>query len=144
MADASGDRPWYEEPAPDLEGDAGRGVEGSRVDSRRRVMAVWRGFEDSRAGVWLAEHTRLLAALSREGSVLVRRLAAQQAEGVGSQLMGRALFIIERQYKPGTGKMVADLIDLRQRLFMEGHADDPGGNLITHLYTPLLCMAFPA
>ena len=76
MADASGDRPWYEELAPDLEGDAGRGVEGSRVDSRRRVMAVWRGFEDSRAGVWLAEHTRLLAALSREGSVLVRRLAA--------------------------------------------------------------------
>ena len=75
MADASGDRPWYEELAPDLEGDAGRGVEGSRVDSRRRVMAVWRGFEDSRAGVWLAEHTRLLAALSREGSVLVRRLA---------------------------------------------------------------------
>ena len=38
-------------------------------------MAVWRGFEDSRAGVWLAEHTGLLAALSREGSVLVRRLA---------------------------------------------------------------------
>lgn len=75
MADASGDRPWYEELAPDLEGDAGRGVEGSRVDSRRRVMAVWRGFEDSRAGVWLAEHTGLLAALSREGSVLVRRLA---------------------------------------------------------------------
>ena len=75
MADVSGDRPWYEELAPDLEGDAGRGVEGSRVDSRRRVMAVWRGFEDSRAGVWLAEHTRLLAALSREGSVLVRRLA---------------------------------------------------------------------
>ena len=74
MADVSGDRPWYEELAPDLEGDAGRGVEGSRVDSRRRVMAVWRGFEDSRAGVWLAEHTRLLAALSREGSVLVRRL----------------------------------------------------------------------
>ena len=58
--------------------------------------------------------------------------------------MGRALFIIERQYKPGTGKMVAYLIDLRQRLFMEGHADDPGGNLIAHLYTPLLCMAFPA
>ena len=76
MADVSGDRPWYEELAPDLEGDAGRGVEGSRVDSRRRVMAVWRGFEDSRAGVWLAEHTGLLAALSREGSVLVRRLAA--------------------------------------------------------------------
>ena len=75
MADASGDRPWYEELAPDLEGDAGRGVEGSRVDSRRRVMAVWRGFEDSRAGVWLAEHTRLLAGLSSEGSVLVRRLA---------------------------------------------------------------------
>ena len=75
MADVSGDRPWYEELAPDLEGDAGRGVEGSRVDSRRRVMAVWRGFEDSRAGVWLAEHTGLLAALSREGSVLVRRLA---------------------------------------------------------------------
>ena len=75
MADASGDRPWYEELVPDLEGDAGRGVEGSRVDSRRRVMAVWRGFEDSRAGVWLAEHTGLLAALSREGSVLVRRLA---------------------------------------------------------------------
>ena len=66
MADVSGDRPWYEELAPDLEGDAGRGVEGSRVDSRRRVMAVWRGFEDSRAGVWLAEHTGLLAALSRE------------------------------------------------------------------------------
>lgn len=40
MADVSGDRPWYEELAPDLEGDAGRGVEGSRVDSRRRVMAV--------------------------------------------------------------------------------------------------------
>lgn len=75
MADVSGDRPWYEELAPDLEGDAGRGVEGSRVDSRRRVMAVWRGFEDSRAGVWLAEHTRLLAGLSSEGSVLVRRLA---------------------------------------------------------------------
>lgn len=75
MADVSGDRPWYEELAPDLEGDAGRGVEGSRVDSRRRVMAVWRGFEDSRVGVWLAEHTRLLAGLSREGSVLVRRLA---------------------------------------------------------------------
>ena len=27
MADVSGDRPWYEELAPDLEGDAGRGVE---------------------------------------------------------------------------------------------------------------------
>lgn len=81
---------------------------------------------------------------SAEGLNFLGRLAAQQAEGVGTQLMGRALFIIERQYKPGTGKMVADLIDLRQRLFMEGHADDPCGNLITHLYTPLLCMAFPA
>lgn len=31
MADASGDRPWYEELAPDLEGDAGRGVELSLI-----------------------------------------------------------------------------------------------------------------
>jgi hypothetical protein len=26
---------------------------------------------------------------------------------------------------------------------MEGYADDPGGNFIAHLDTPLLCMAFP-
>ena len=103
MADASGDRPWYEELAPDLEGDAGRGVEGSRVDSRRRVMAVWRGFEDSRAGVWLAEHTRLLAGLSSEGSVLVRRLAVGVllVTGLSDHLMG-----IVRQWVSAYGVLI--------------------------------------
>lgn len=58
--------------------------------------------------------------------------------------MGIAVFIIERQYEPGAGKVVADLVDLRQRLFVKGDADDPGGYLIAQLYTPLLSIAFPA
>lgn len=40
MADASGDRPWYEELEPDLEGDAGRGVEGSRTIALLTLLAA--------------------------------------------------------------------------------------------------------
>lgn len=50
---------------------------------------------------------------------------------------GRALFISDVSTNPARVNMVADLIDLRQRLFMEVTLTTQA-NLITHLYTPLL------
>ncbi|KFI91276.1 type IV secretory pathway VirD4 protein family protein [Bifidobacterium saguini DSM 23967] len=64
---------WYDRLRPDSGGSAPLyGSEEIRSDSRRRVMAWWRGWEDSAAGSWIAEHTGLLGALSRENSRLVR------------------------------------------------------------------------
>lgn len=72
-------RRWFERLAPD--GDMGEAVpscvwgedeQEARAEDRREVMRRWRDFEDSRMGVWLSRHTRLLERLSDEESLVVR------------------------------------------------------------------------
>lgn len=46
------------------------------ADNRRKVMGVWRKFESSKTGEWLARHTNLLERLSDEESHLVVRAGA--------------------------------------------------------------------
>lgn len=81
------DRDWYDRLRPEGDDDAYGGEE-LRSDSRRRVMEGWRRWEDSPSGSWIVEHTGLLSALSREGSLLARRL------GVGVVIAGAAVMLV--------------------------------------------------
>ncbi|WP_368104730.1 hypothetical protein [Bifidobacterium adolescentis] len=64
------------------------------ADNRSQVMGVWRKFESSKTGEWLARHTNLLERLSDEESHLVVRAGALVC--VLSLIMSMVMFLAAR------------------------------------------------
>lgn len=64
------------------------------ADNRSQVMGVWRKFESSKTGEWLARHTNLLERLSDEESHLVVRVGALVC--VLSLIMSMVMFLAAR------------------------------------------------